>query len=69
MTAVAILRPSPARAVDPFLGVLLHKHPDRAQSFNVAGGTAHVVWPEAIDADPLFATGLPRQRTPQAVSA
>jgi 3' terminal RNA ribose 2'-O-methyltransferase Hen1 len=29
------------------LGFLLHKHPDRAQAFEVAGGTAHVVWPEA----------------------
>jgi 3' terminal RNA ribose 2'-O-methyltransferase Hen1 len=29
------------------LGFLLHKHPDRAQSFEVSGGTAHVVWPEA----------------------
>jgi 3' terminal RNA ribose 2'-O-methyltransferase Hen1 len=29
------------------LGYLLHKHPDKAQSFDVAVGTAHVVWPEA----------------------
>lgn len=29
------------------LGYLLHKHPDRAQSLEVAVGTAHVVWPEA----------------------
>jgi 3' terminal RNA ribose 2'-O-methyltransferase Hen1 len=29
------------------LGFLLHKHPDKAQSFDVAAGTAHVVWPEA----------------------
>jgi hypothetical protein len=29
------------------LGYLLHKHPDRAQQFPVAVGTAHVVWPEA----------------------
>ena len=29
------------------LGFLLHKHRDRAQSFDVAGGTAHVLWPEA----------------------
>jgi hypothetical protein len=29
------------------LGFLLHKHPDRAQSFNVSVGTAHVFWPEA----------------------
>lgn len=29
------------------LGFLLHKHPDRAQSVEVAVGTAHVLWPEA----------------------
>ena len=29
------------------LGYLLHKHPDRAQRFDLATGTAHVVWPEA----------------------
>ncbi len=32
------------------LGYLLHKHPDKAQSFDVATGTAHVVWPEASPA-------------------
>ena len=32
------------------LGFLLHKHPDKAQSFDVAVGTAHVVWPEATPA-------------------
>ena len=29
------------------LGFLLHKHPDRLQSFNVASGVAHVFYPEA----------------------
>jgi len=29
------------------LGYLVHKHPDKAQTFDVAVGTAHVVWPEA----------------------
>ena len=29
------------------LGFLLYKHPDRAQSFGVGVGTAHVFWPEA----------------------
>ena len=29
------------------LGFLLHKHPDRAQSVEVAGGTAHVFYPDA----------------------
>lgn len=29
------------------LGYLLHKHPDRAQVFQIAGGTAHVFYPEA----------------------
>lgn len=32
------------------LGFLLHKHPDRAQSFDTSAGTAHVFWPEASDA-------------------
>ncbi len=32
------------------LGYLLHKHPDRAQSFSVGVGTAHVFWPEATAA-------------------
>ncbi|HVX44813.1 MAG TPA: 3' terminal RNA ribose 2'-O-methyltransferase Hen1 [Mycobacteriales bacterium] len=29
------------------LGYLLHKHPDRLQSFDVAGGVAHVFYPQA----------------------
>jgi len=29
------------------LGFLLHKHPDKAQTFEVSTGTAHVIWPEA----------------------
>jgi 3' terminal RNA ribose 2'-O-methyltransferase Hen1 len=32
------------------LGFLLYKHPDRAQSFEVSTGTAHVFYPEATDA-------------------
>ncbi|WP_088285481.1 3' terminal RNA ribose 2'-O-methyltransferase Hen1 [Kineosporia sp. A_224] len=32
------------------LGYLLHKHPGRAQSFGVASGTVHVVYPEAAAA-------------------
>ncbi|MFJ9554828.1 3' terminal RNA ribose 2'-O-methyltransferase Hen1 [Nocardiopsis sp. NPDC101807] len=31
------------------LGFLLHKHPDRAQSFEQSFGTAHVFYPEATD--------------------
>jgi 3' terminal RNA ribose 2'-O-methyltransferase Hen1 len=31
------------------LGFLLHKHPERAQSFTVAAGTAHVFYPTAND--------------------
>jgi 3' terminal RNA ribose 2'-O-methyltransferase Hen1 len=31
------------------LGFLLHKHPGRVQGFGVAGGTAHVFYPEASD--------------------
>ena len=30
-------------------GFLLHKHPDKAQSFSTSMGTAHVFWPEAGD--------------------
>ncbi|NBM17627.1 3' terminal RNA ribose 2'-O-methyltransferase Hen1 [Streptomyces sp. GC420] len=29
------------------LGFLLHKHPDKAQTFSMSHGTAHVVYPEA----------------------
>lgn len=29
------------------LGYLLHKHPDRAQSFDMSGGVAHVFYPES----------------------
>jgi 3' terminal RNA ribose 2'-O-methyltransferase Hen1 len=32
------------------LGYLLHKHPDRLQSFAVSAGQAHVFYPEATDA-------------------
>ncbi len=32
------------------LGFLLAKHPDRAQRFELAYGTAHVVYPEASEA-------------------
>src|SRR4028119_2516416 len=32
------------------LGHLLHKHPDRVQSFPAAFGTAHVLYPEATEA-------------------
>jgi SAM-dependent methyltransferase len=32
------------------LGFLLHKHPDRAQHFDLTVGTAHVVYPEASGA-------------------
>lgn len=31
------------------LGYLLHKHPDRAQQFDVSAGRAHVFYPEATD--------------------
>jgi 3' terminal RNA ribose 2'-O-methyltransferase Hen1 len=51
------------RAPATDLGYLLHKHPDRPQSFEVASGTAHVFYPEAaperctaallLDIDPI----------------
>ena len=31
------------------LGYLLHKHPERAQSFSATGGRAHVFYPAADD--------------------
>jgi 3' terminal RNA ribose 2'-O-methyltransferase Hen1 len=31
------------------LGFLLHKHPDRAQQFDVSAGVAHVFYPESTD--------------------
>jgi 3' terminal RNA ribose 2'-O-methyltransferase Hen1 len=37
---------SPALEAPSDLGYLLHKHPDRVQSFSVYGGTAHVFYPE-----------------------
>ena len=37
------------RAPATDLGYLLHKHPGRMQSFEVASGTAHVFYPEAAD--------------------
>ena len=40
---------STALAVPGDLGYLLHKHPDRVQSFDVYGGTAHVFYPEVGD--------------------
>jgi 3' terminal RNA ribose 2'-O-methyltransferase Hen1 len=33
------------------LGYLLHKHPDRAQAFGVAAGTAHVFYPVVTDGE------------------
>ena len=57
------------RAPATDLGYLLHKHPDRAQSFAVAAGQAHVFYPEAapgrctaallLEIDPI---GLVRDR-------
>src|SRR5436305_12069964 len=57
------------RAPATDLGYLLHKHPDRSQSFAVAAGQAHVFYPEAeperctaallLEVDPI---GLVRDR-------
>jgi 3' terminal RNA ribose 2'-O-methyltransferase Hen1 len=57
------------RAPATDLGYLLHKHPDRSQSFAVAAGQAHVFYPEAapgrctaallLEVDPI---GLVRNR-------
>ncbi len=43
-TSASTSMPDPAD-----LGYLLHKHPGRAQSFDVASGTVHVVWPEVTE--------------------
>ena len=40
------------------LGFLLHKHPDRAQSFDVASGAVHVVWPQATPEESTVALVL-----------
>jgi 3' terminal RNA ribose 2'-O-methyltransferase Hen1 len=45
LTTVATRTQAPATE----LGFLLHKHPERAQSFTVAAGTAHVFYPTAND--------------------
>lgn len=37
------------RAPASDLGFLLHKHPSKAQAFDVSVGTAHVFYPEATD--------------------
>ena len=42
-----ILTVSTSHAPATDLGFLLHKHPDRLQSFTLSVGTAHVVYPEA----------------------
>ncbi|MCX6469847.1 MAG: 3' terminal RNA ribose 2'-O-methyltransferase Hen1 [Corynebacteriales bacterium] len=42
-------RRSPAFDAPSDLGFLLHKHPDRVQSFDVYGGTAQVFYPEVTD--------------------
>ncbi len=41
------IRTTTAPATD--LGFLLHKHPDRVQSFSLNFGTAQVFYPEASD--------------------
>ena len=45
-----LLTISTTRAPATDLGYLLHKHPDRPQSFAVAAGEAHVFYPEATPA-------------------
>ena len=61
------------------LGYLLHKHPDRFQTFDLSFGKAHVFYPEAteerctcaltLDIDPvrLTARGRPRGSTPESL--
>ena len=61
------------------LGYLLHKHPDRFQTFDLSFGKAHVFYPEAteerctcaltLDIDPvrLTARGRPKGSTPESL--
>jgi 3' terminal RNA ribose 2'-O-methyltransferase Hen1 len=44
---LTITTTSTETTVAPDLGYLLHKHPDRVQSFDLPVGTAHVFYPEA----------------------
>ena len=44
-----ILTITTTRAPASDLGFLLHKHPAKAQTFDVSVGTAHVFYPEATD--------------------
>ena len=46
-TGLVLLTLSTSMPTASDLGFLLHKHPDKAQSFATAVGTAHVLWPEA----------------------
>ena len=48
MTPVYLTLSSTAPAATD-LGYLLHKHPERAQQFDVSAGKAHVFYPEATD--------------------
>lgn len=48
MTPVYLTLTSTAPAATD-LGYLLHKHPERAQAFDVSAGVAHVFYPEATD--------------------
>lgn len=42
------------------LGYLLHKHPERVQSFPVSAGTAHVFYPQAAAARTTGTSGRSR---------
>src|ERR1700732_3213630 len=60
------------------LGFLLHKHPDKTQSFDVSAGQAHVFYPEAsetrctaallLEVDPIGLVRGRRSAGPDAVS-
>ncbi len=47
--AEVLLTITTTRAPASDLGFLLHKHPAKAQTFDVSVGTAHVFYPEATD--------------------
>src|SRR5882762_3915368 len=47
---IVLISVTTTRAPATDLGFLLHKHPDRVQSFDVSVGQTHVFYPEATDA-------------------
>ncbi len=74
-----LLTVTTTRAPATDLGYLLHKHPDRLQTFPTAGGQAHVFYPEAtaerctaallLEVDPVALVRGQSGQTARAVTA